>query len=117
MPFILFVVRRALAVAPLVVSVLALVIASMAVYEARKAPATPSLVEVQAEGVERFMAAGNKMTPPQVRELLGEPTEVFRNNPRALCWRYDTGSGETRMCWGPKRKQAWISTTIPLSRA
>ena len=108
--------RRALAIAPLVLSVAALVVASSALYEARGTSEPPSAGDIQAAGVQEFMAAGNQMTPDEVLQLLGRPTEVYRNNPRALCWRYD-GAYEIRMCWGLKRKQAWISTNIPSGRA
>jgi hypothetical protein len=65
-----------------------------------------------AAAVRAFGDAGNRMTPDKVRESFGEPDEVFRNNPRALCWAYTTPY-EIRMCWGPKRKAAWISHNIP----
>jgi|SRR5215218_9593689 len=109
-------VRKALAVGPLVLSLLALLIAGSALYEARQPSATPSAGDIQAEGVRQFIGAGNQMTPTEVLQLLGKPTQVFRNNPRALCWRYDAPY-EIRMCWGPKRKQAWISTNIPFEPA
>ncbi len=81
------------------------------------ASTTAPLTEEQriARGVQAFGDAGNRMTPRDVRQLLGEPAQVFRNNPRALCWSYATPY-EIRMCWGPKRKAAWISHNIPLCR-
>lgn len=75
----------------------------------------PALTEKEriAAAVRAFGEARNRMTPDEVRELFGEPTEVFRNNPRALCWSYATPY-EVRMCWGPKRKAAWIGHSVPL---
>jgi hypothetical protein len=109
-------VRRVLTLVPLVVSVLALGIAVAALHEAGQPSPTPSVAEIQAAGVREFTAAGNRMTPTEVLQLLGKPTAVYRNNPNALCWRYDAPY-EIRMCWGPKRKQAWIATNIPPDRA
>jgi hypothetical protein len=81
------------------------------------ASTTRSLTEQEriAAGVQAFGDAGNRMTPDQMRQLLGEPAQVFRSNPRALCWSYDRPY-EIRMCWGPKRKAAWISHNIPFCR-
>jgi hypothetical protein len=59
-----------------------------------------------------FGYADNRMTPAQVRAWFGEPDVVFRDNPRALCWSYATPY-KVRMCWGPKRKAAWISHNVP----
>jgi hypothetical protein len=75
----------------------------------------PALTEKErmAAAVRAFGEARNRMTPDEVRELFGEPTAVFRNNPRALCWSYATPY-EVRMCWGPKRKAAWIGHSVPL---
>jgi hypothetical protein len=109
-------VRRALTIAPFVVSVVALSVAAVALHQARQPSATPSVADIQAAGVREFTAAGNQMTPTEVLHLLGKPTEVYRNNPKALCWRYDAPH-EIKMCWGPKRKQAWIATSIPLDPA
>lgn len=53
-------------------------------------------------------SAGEEKTPERMLALLGEPDQVFRSNPRALCWRY-TAPYEIRMCWGPKRQQPWIA--------
>lgn len=107
--------RRSLVLAPLALSVGAFIFAGPAFHESRQAR-TPSVADIQVAGVKEFTASGNKLTPAQVLELLGKPTEVYRNNPRALCWRYDAPY-EVKMCWGPKRKQAWIATNIPLRRA
>jgi hypothetical protein len=63
--------------------------------------------------VREFQEIGNGMTPVEVRRSFGEPDEVFRNNPRALCWAYHAPY-EVRMCWGPKRRSAWIATNVPL---
>lgn len=83
---------------------------------ARSSPA-PALTQEEriAAAVQAFGDARNRMTPDEVRELFGEPADVFRNNPRALCWSYATPY-EIRMCWGPKRKAAWISHSVPLCR-
>lgn len=98
--------------AGLLLATTALAVALLALREARQPTEPPTYAEITAAGVSRFVAAGNQMTPPQVAMLLGEPTEVYRDNAKALCWRY-ASPYEIRMCWGPKRKQAWISTNIP----
>ena len=90
----------------------ALVVAVVALRDAHKPAPTPTYAEITAAGVRQFTDMGNRMTPPLVKSLLGEPTEVFRNNVAALCWRYESPY-EIRMCWGPKRQRAWISTNIP----
>jgi hypothetical protein len=72
----------------------------------------PTLGEIQAAAIERFTESGNRMTPTQVLRLLGQPDEVFRNNPRALCWSY-AAPYQIRMCWGPKRRMAWIAYETP----
>jgi hypothetical protein len=109
-------VPRPLAVASVVLAVVALFVAGAALYEARQPEPTPSFADIQVAGVRDFIAARNQMTPAEVAQLLGKPTEVYRDNPRALCWRYDAPY-EIRMCWGPKRKRAWIATNIPPERA
>ena len=63
-----------------------------------------------------FVSSGNQMTPAQVRVLFGEPDEVFRANPKALCWRYLEDDSGVAMCWGPKRDQAWISASGDAAR-
>ena len=93
----------------LLVAVAALAVAVAALREARN---VPTQAEITREAVETFAESGNRMTPAQVLRLLGEPHEVFRDNPRALCWRYSTPY-EIRLCWGPKRRQAWIGHNIP----
>jgi len=105
-------VARVLGAASLLLALAALTVAVVALKEARSADRSPTYAEITAAGVAEFTDDGNRMTPAQVLGLLGEPTEVYRNNPRALCWRYTAPYG-IRMCWGPKRKQAWISTNIP----
>ena len=108
--------RRGVAIAQLSIAVLALGVAVMALHEARRPAVPPSAADIQAAGVRQFTAAGNKMTPTEVLQLLGKPTEVYRDNPRALCWRYDAPY-EVKLCWGAKRRQAWIATNIPPERA
>jgi hypothetical protein len=96
----------------LLIAVAALALAVAALREVRQADEPPTYAEITASGVHEFLAAGNQMTPAQVLGLLGKPDEVYRDNPRALCWRY-TAPFEIRMCWGPKRRQAWIATNTP----
>lgn len=103
---------RVASVASFAVAVAALVIAAAALREARKPAETPTYAEITAAAVEAFTAAGNRMTPEQVSRLLGQPSDVYRDNPRALCWRY-TSPYRIDMCWGPKRQQAWIAHNIP----
>jgi hypothetical protein len=100
----------------LVVAVAALAVAGAALREARKSTEPPTYAEITASAVRQFTGAGNRMTPAQVLRILGSPNHVYRNNPRALCWRY-TAPYEIRMCWGPKRQQAWISHNLPLDRS
>jgi hypothetical protein len=89
-----------------------LVVAVAALREAREANEPPTYAEITGAAVRQFQAAGSRMTPAEVLRLLGKPDEVFRDNPRALCWRY-SAPYEIRMCWGPKRRQAWIAHDIP----
>jgi hypothetical protein len=77
-----------------------------------RAATGPTDEERMAAAVHKFTDAGNHMTPDEVRKSFGEPSEVFRNNPRALCWAYHSPY-EIRMCWGPKRQAAWIGYSIP----
>lgn len=93
-------------------AIAALGVAIAALHQAWHPGESPTYAEITAEGVHRFQAAGNRMTPAQVAQLLGRPDEVYRNNPRALCWRY-TAPYRIEMCWGPKRQQAWIAHNIP----
>jgi hypothetical protein len=74
----------------------------------------PSEAERMAAAVRQFVEARNRMTPDEVRRSFGEPDEVFRKNPRALCWAYHDPY-QVRMCWGPKRKSAWIGHNVPLN--
>lgn len=73
----------------------------------------PTEKERMAEAVAEFSESRNRMTPDEVRRSFGDPDEVFRNNPRALCWAYHSPY-QIRMCWGPKRKAAWIGHNVPL---
>jgi hypothetical protein len=101
---------------------LALAIAALAaallggalLYRSMRATTNPPSTEEErmALAVEAFLNAHNRMTPDRVRHLFGEPDEVFRDNPRALCWAYATPY-EIRMCWGPNRQAAWIAHNIP----
>lgn len=90
-------------------SLAALVISLLALREAR-ADETPTVGEIAAAAVRQFTKDGNRTTPEQAALLFGRPTEVYRDNPRALCWRYETPY-EMQMCWGPKRARAWIAVT------
>ena len=103
---------KRLAAVALVTAVAALAVAVVALHDARKAKGPGTYAEITAAGVREFTAAGNRMTPAQVLRLLGKPDAVYRNNPSALCWRY-TAPYLIEMCWGPKRRQAWIATNIP----
>ena len=93
------------------VAVAALTVAIAAYREARQA-GPPTYAEFTAAAVHDFQAAGNRMTPTQVLRLLGEPDDVYRNNPRALCWSYSVPYS-IKMFWGPKRQRAWIAHNIP----
>jgi hypothetical protein len=75
----------------------------------------PTEDERMAAAVRAYTDARNRMTPNEVRRSFGEPDEVFRNNPRALCWAYHSPY-RIRMCWGSKRKSAWIGHNVPLSK-
>jgi hypothetical protein len=90
------------------VAVAAAVVAAAVVVSKPK----PTEEERMAEAVSEFIESGNRMTPDEVRRSFGEPHEVFRNNPRALCWAYDSPY-QIRMCWGAKRKAPWIGHNIP----
>jgi hypothetical protein len=106
------VVMKGLIGAALLVALAALAVAIAAYREARQATEPPTYAEITAAAVHDFQAAGNRMTPTQVQRLLGKPDEVYRNNPRALCWSYSVPY-TIKLCWGPKRQQAWIATNIP----
>lgn len=75
-------------------------------------PDKPDERERMAAAIEAFTQARNRMTPEEVQRSFGEPDEVSRNNPRALCWAYHEPY-KVRMCWGPKRRAAWISYSVP----
>jgi hypothetical protein len=96
----------------LLLAVAALAVAVAAFREARDANEAPTYAAITAAAVRQFGEDGNRMTPAQVLRLLGKPDEVYRDNPRALCWRY-AAPYEIRMCWGPKRRAAWIAHNIP----
>jgi hypothetical protein len=89
-------------------------VAVVAAVVALKPEPEPSEKERMAAAVREFVEARNRMTPDEVRRSFGEPDEVFRNNPRALCWAYHAPY-QIRMCWGPKRKSAWIGHNVPLN--
>jgi hypothetical protein len=103
-------VTLALAIAALAAALLGGAFLYRALTEAATEPSTDK--GRMALAVEAFLGADNRMTPDRVRRLFGEPDEVFRDNPRALCWAY-TSPYEIRMCWGPKRQAAWIAHNIP----
>ena len=105
---------RAVTVVALAVAAAALVVSVVALREARRVEKPPTAAELMLGGIQRFQDAGNRMTPAEVKALLGEPAAVYRNNPRALCWRY-TSPFEVRLCWGAERRQAWISANMPPS--
>ena len=107
---------KAIAAVALLLAVAALALAAVAFHEARDALKVPTQAEITAAAVHEFQGAGNRMTPDEVLRLLGNPADVFRDNPRALCWHYSTPY-EIRMCWGPKRQSAWIATNIPRDKS
>lgn len=105
-------VAKALIGATLLIAVAALAVAIAAFREARAPNERPTLGEVTAAGVREITEAGNRVTPAEVVQLLGKPAQVYRNNPRALCWRYVVPY-LIEICWGPKRQQALIGNDIP----
>lgn len=105
---------RALGVGALVVAVVALLVAAVALWQARSSDDPPTYSEITAASIAEITRNGNRVTPEQVRALLGNPAEIYRDNPRALCWRYTTPY-EIRMCWGPKRQRPWIASSVPPS--
>ena len=102
----------ALTGAAVLVAIASLAVAVAAYRDARQPPQPRTDAQGIAAAVHEFQASGNRMTPEQVMRLLGEPDEVYRDNPRALCWRYSVPY-TIRMCWGPKRQRAWIAHNIP----
>jgi hypothetical protein len=105
---------RVIAVLALAVAAAALATAVVALREARNAE-PPTFGEISASAIRQLqdeMRDADGMRPEDVRRVLGTPTEVFRDNPSALCWRYESPY-EIRMCWGPKRRRAWIAHNIP----
>jgi hypothetical protein len=109
-------VAKVVSVVAVAFSVVALVVAIVALRDARQPTETPTYGEISAAAVKQFTDSRNQMTPEQVSALLGRPTQVYRDNPRALCWRYESPY-EIRMCWGPKRERAWIAYSIPRDSA
>ena len=107
---------KAIAAVALLLAVASLSLAAVAFHEARDALKVPTQAEITAAAVHEFQGAGNRMTPDEVLRLLGNPADVFRDNPRALCWHYSTPY-EIRMCWGLKRQSAWIATNIPRDKS
>jgi hypothetical protein len=103
---------KAFIAAALLVAVAALAVAVAAYREATQASEPSTYAEITAAAVRDFQAAGNRMTPAEVLRLLGKPDAVYRNNARALCWSYSVPY-TIKMCWGPKRQQAWIAHNIP----
>ena len=93
---------KAVAAIALLLAAAALALAAAAFHESRKAQEIPTQAQITAAAVRQFQGASNRMTPDEVLKLLGNPTDVFRDNPRALCWHYSTPY-EIRMCGGPKR--------------
>jgi len=104
------VVTRTLAGDAVLVAVAALAL-PVAFRAARKSTAPPTYGEIAAQRVREFLAAGNRKTPAQVLRLLGKPDAVYRDNSRALCWRY-TAPYLIEMCCGPKRRAAWIGHSV-----
>jgi hypothetical protein len=104
---------RAATVALAIAALVAALLGGALLYRSLTTTSVPSTEQGRmALAVEAFIDAHNRMTPDQVQELFGEPDQVFRDNPRALCWAYVTPY-EIRMCWGPKRQAAWIGHNIP----
>jgi hypothetical protein len=103
---------KALLGVALLMAATALVVAVAAFREARGANEPKTVAEVTAAGVRQITDAGNRITPAQVVELLGKPDQVYRNNPRALCWRYVIPY-TIEICWGPKRQRVMIGHNIP----
>ena len=104
-------VAKAVTGVALLVAVAALAVAFAALRGERQANEPPTHAEITAGAVRHFQASHNRMTPDHVLRLLGKPDQVYRDNPRALCWRY-TAPYVIEMCWGPKRRQAWIAHNI-----
>ena len=103
---------KALLGVALLMAATALVVAIAAFREAREANEPTTLAEITIAGVREITEARNRITPTQVVELLGKPDQVYRNNPRALCWRYLVPY-TIEICWGPKRQRAMIGHNIP----
>src|SRR5712691_757117 len=93
--------------ASLLLAFAALIVAVVALREARNEPNT--YAGVGAASIARLQGL---MTQDEVRALLGTPATVFRDNPRAQCWAYHSPY-EVRMCFGPKRHLAWWASNVP----
>jgi hypothetical protein len=103
---------KAVTGAGLLIALAALAVAIAAYREAGQPTQPPTYAEITAAAVRDFQATRNRMTLAQVLQLLGKPDDVYRNNPRALCWSYNVPY-VIRLCWGPKRQRAWIAHNIP----
>jgi hypothetical protein len=105
-------VAKALIGASLLISMAALAVAIVAFREAREPNEPKTLAEITAARVHEIIETRNRITPAQVEQKLGKPNQVYRDNPRALCWRYIVPY-TIELCWGPKRQQAMIGHNIP----
>jgi hypothetical protein len=85
-------------------------VALVALHEARDVGPTPTYAEITLAAVRQLEGLE---TQAEVRKLLGRPHEIYRNNPRAQCWRY-TAPYELQMCFGAKRRLAWWAGNVPL---
>ena len=86
----------------------ALIVAVVALREARNPPTTYAGI-----GASSISQLHGLMTQDEVRALLGQPNTVFRNNTQAECWAYSSPF-TVRMCFGPKRRLAWWASNVPL---
>jgi outer membrane protein assembly factor BamE (lipoprotein component of BamABCDE complex) len=99
--------QRVIAGAAALLAAAALIVAVVALREARSRP--PTYAGLGAASISQLRGL---MTQDEVRALLGQPQNVFRDNARAQCWAY--GSPYTvRTCFGPKRRLAWWATNVP----
>jgi hypothetical protein len=101
----------------LAVAAAALVVAVVALGRANNRPAPPGVLSDASIVKLRSQLGHRKLTRDDVREILGSPASIYRDNPRAECWAYEApggGSGreqpyEVTMCFGPKRHLAWLA--------
>ncbi len=100
-----------LGIASLLLSATALAVAVVGLREGRDP--LPSHAELGAAAVSQLRGL---MSQDEVRGLLGAPESVFRDNPRAQCWAYNTPYS-VRLCFGAKRRLAWWATDAPLRSA